>query len=332
MIVDFDVIKEITLGAESIKEEADGIHFYRFTKEELALYKVRGLGYEKCLSTSGVRLRFVTNSERLYIKILNIDSALDTYFSLEIHINGSRYESIDNFNSVNTPEWPIVTEISGEFEKEVFLPEGENEICIYFPWSVCCVLKELVLEDSSYIKPIKPKNTILFFGDSITHGYRALFPSKKYTSLLANHLDAEEFNKAIGGDLFFPELVECKGNFIPEYIVVAYGTNDWNCCDARTFDSNCKMFYKNLANKYPDSKIFALSPIWRKDCEELREMGGFEMVAKYIENAIKDYENITFVNGLKLVNADERFYRDLIIHPNDEGFEQYFENLKTFIE
>ncbi len=79
----------------------------------------------------------------------------------------------------------------------------------------------MILEDISFIKPIKPKK-ILFFGDSITHGYRALFPSNKYTSLLANYLNAEEFNKAMGEDLFFPKLVECKGNFIPEYIVVAY--------------------------------------------------------------------------------------------------------------
>ncbi len=51
----------------------------------------------------------------------------------EIYVNGNHYSSIDNFNSVNTPQWPIVTEISGEFEKEVILPEGENEISIYFP-------------------------------------------------------------------------------------------------------------------------------------------------------------------------------------------------------
>ena len=90
---------------------------YRFTEEELALYKGRGLGFEKCLSTSGVRLKFVTDSEHLYVKILNTASALDTYFSLEIHVNGNRFASIDNFNSVDIAVWPVVSEILGEFEK-----------------------------------------------------------------------------------------------------------------------------------------------------------------------------------------------------------------------
>ena len=48
------------------------------------------------------------------------------------------------------------------------------------------------------------------------------------TARLADALGAEEVNKAIGGECFFPELAATKEDFQPEYITVAYGTNDWS--------------------------------------------------------------------------------------------------------
>ena len=71
------------------------------------------------------------------------------------------------------------------------------------------------------------KKRILCFGDSISQGYDALYPSNQYTPQLAKLLDAEEYNKAIGGEIFRPELALARDDFEPEYITVAYGTNDW---------------------------------------------------------------------------------------------------------
>lgn len=70
------------------------------------------------------------------------------------------------------------------------------------------------------------------------------------TARLADALGAEEVNKAIGGECFFPELAATKEDFQPEYITVAYGTNDWSRKLAEEFQTNCRAFcFKNLYKK-----------------------------------------------------------------------------------
>ena len=211
------------------------------------------------------------------------------------------------------------------------MPEGEKEICIYFPWSVNGILKDLILDDGASVTPVKPKFKMLCFGDSITQGYDALYPSGKYTSLLADYLDAEEFNKGYGGDGFCPELIDTEEDFVPEYIFGAYGTNDWSCHTAENFDTYCKHFYKNLSEKYPSAKIYAISPIWRKDYATPRKFGDFLSVEDHIRDAVAEFENITFIPGFNLLEHDENLFRELSLHPNDDGFKQYFESLKKYI-
>ena len=106
---------------------------------------------------------------------------------------------------------------------------------------------------------------MLAFGDSITHGYDTLHPSGRYAAKLAERLEAEEFNKGIGGEKFFSELASLKEPFVPDYITIEYGSNDWNRIDEETFKYNSRAFYENIVRNYPNSKIFTITPLWRKD-------------------------------------------------------------------
>ena len=92
----------------------------------------------------------------------------------------------------------------GEFSRNFALGGGRKSVCIYLPWSVIVEIEELSIDDTAYITPIKPSKKLIAFGDSITHGYDALRPSNRYVAKLAEALDAEEINKGIGGEIFFP--------------------------------------------------------------------------------------------------------------------------------
>ena len=140
-------------------------------------------------------------------------------------------------------------------------------------------------------------------------------------------LGAEEVNKGIGGERFFPELAGCKDLLSPDYITVAYGTNDWNYTDGDNFCDKCRAFYAGLSQNYPNSKIFAITPIWRKDMHEQRTFGDFALLEEYIRNAVADMGNISVVSGFDLVPKDEKYFGDLRLHPNDEGFSHYADNL-----
>ena len=131
----------------------------------------------------------------------------------------------------------------------------------------------------------------------------------------------------MSGGTYFPELAELKDSFVPDYITVAYGTNDWNCREKESFKSKCSAFFANLSKNYPDVKIFAITPIWRKDKDEYRKIGPFEIMAQYIRESAEKYKNVTVISGYDFIPQDENFFADFMLHPNDEGFKHYTKNL-----
>ena len=319
-------------GAVRIEEHKDGIHLFRFTAQQEALYKMRDSQHTgflaKSFASSGICIRFETDSRRLALSLAVTRGTTRTYFSVDILVNGMFYDALDNFSHEPLPgNYPAASFSLGKFEKVFVLPDGKKEVCICLPWSVRTVLKAVSLEDGAFFRGIKPEKTLLAFGDSITQGYDALRPSRRYAHLLARKLGAAELNKAIGGEIFFPALAEAKDDLSPDYITVAYGTNDWNTIEEDAFCRSCRAFYTALSQNYPTAKIFALTPIWRKDSQESRPFGAFSKVDTDIQHAVCDLENVTVIPGFDLVPKNEAFFGDFRLHPNDEGFARYTENL-----
>lgn len=329
----FNQIREIITGAVRIAEENGFTNLYRFTHEQEQLYKsVNQDFYAKTFSTAGVRLLFKTDSKRLFLKVATVQSSSRKYFSVDVFVNGNYSGSLDNFSDTVLTQNYVQQEFPlGNFCKEFQLGDGIKTVCVHLPWSVSTSIKQIEIDEGAFIEGIKPTKKLLAFGDSITHGYDALHPSNRYIAKLADKLGAEEFNKAIGGERFFPELAKLKDSFVPDYITVAYGTNDWSGIDKCTFKENCKGFFESLIKNYPESKIFAITPIWRKDMNEDRIFGAFEDVEKTIRECVKGIENITVISGFDFVPKDEKYYADLRLHPNDDGFESYAEHLYNAI-
>jgi len=334
MKLDLPQIRAITIGAVRIEEIDNDIHFYRFTRLQEELYKNRSSDfYMKTFATSGIQMRFRTNSQTVF---LSVDTALGStrkYFSFEVFVNGQRIGTLHNFSESELVgnytkfQFPL-----GNFSKRFSLGTGEKEVCIYFPWSVKATLKELAVDDGSFVTPVKPSRKLLCFGDSITHGYDTLYPSSKYATKLAAFLDAEEYNKAIGGEVFFPDLASTREDFEPDYITVAYGANDWSKCTQEELTQNCKSFFTNIRNSYPNTEIFVITPIWRKDMHESRPFGDFMCVSEIIREQAARFDNISVIRGFEFVPQNENLFADLKLHPNDKGNEYYFEHLSKRIK
>ena len=333
MKLNLEQIKSITLGAVRVEEENGKLRFHRFTEEQEALYgrisAEQGRSFNKrCMATAGVKLRFKTNSETLKLKLEALESTSRHYYSFDVFVIGKPIGYLDNFSDTEMPA--AYTEVvlpRGKAEKEFDLGEGDKEVCIYFPWSINPVFEEIGLDDGAYIEPIKPDKKLLAFGDSITQGYDALRPSGSYISILSDRLHAEVLNKGIGGEVFFPELALTKEDLEPDYITVAYGTNDFGTRTYEDFMVRCKGFFVALSKKYPNSKIFAITPIWRKDHNGERVFGEFFKVEEYIKTVCENLENVTVILGYDLVPKDEKYFSDLRLHPNDKGFKYYADNL-----
>ena len=334
MNLNLSQIRDITTGAVRIEEIDNGIHFFRFTKQQEELYKNRSDDfYIKTFATSGVQIRFRTNSQTLFLRTEIIGRSSRTYFAFDVFVNGVKIDTLDNFSDIDIPQNYITLKLpQGEFSKEFNLGAGDKEVCVYFPWSANAVVKELTLDDDSFIEPSNISKKMLCFGDSITHGYDALYPSNKYITKLADMLNAAEYNKAIGGEIFFPELVQTKEDFEPDYITIAYGTNDWSKGTKEELEDNCKKFFYNINKNYPNSKVFVITPIWRKDMYEYRRFGEFKCASETIQKYAQEYDNFSVVNGFAFVPQKEDLFSDLRLHPNDKGFEYYFKNLSKHIK
>ena len=326
MKLNYETVKKITCGAVRITED-DGFRFYRFTEEQEENYrKYRSWFVEKTFSTPGVCLNFNTNSRNLYINVDIRPSTTRSCFAFDIFCDGKMIDCICNFNENDIPSEQEGA--LGEHSKNISLGEGDKTVKIVFPWSVASVIKEISLDDDAYVMSAKKDKKIIMYGDSITHGYDALHPSNTYAYRFSEMINAEMYNKAIGGEVFAPEVSEHADKFTPDYITVAYGTNDWNAnTEYNAFKGHSRKFFDNLTRNYPNTPIFAITPIWRKEANEQRKMGSFDNVKKQIFDIAADYDNIIPVCGYDFVPKSEEYFSDKHLHPNDYGFSYYAKSL-----
>ena len=195
------------------------------------------------------------------------------------------------------------------------------------------MVEAIELDDGATFEAVKSEKKMLAYGDSITQGYYALRSSERYIAKLADYLGAEELNKAIGSDRFCPELATLTDDINPDYIVVAHGTNDWRTNRTREeFRENSGAFIHTIREQYPNAKIIVISPIWRKDYKDERPFGDFTKLDEDLRTVVKDMDNVTVIRGFDLVPHKEQYFGDLQLHPNDEGFGEYFNNLRKYSE
>ncbi len=321
MKLSLEQLKKITFGAVSMEEKEGKFYFYRFTEAQKKAYETTSPNdfYRKSFATAGVRFSFRTNSTTLAFDydFFGFGSSRE-YGYFDLYINGALKKHFG---------------VEGNYcqggNMRISLPEGEKTLELYFPWSKCTAMSNVELDDGATLEGISRKYKMISFGDSITHGYDAIYPSLSYASQLAQNLDADQINKGIGGDKFFPALLDEKDPIDPDFITVAYGTNDWSKCPREVFEENCKNFYNRLSALYPNAKIFAITPIWRGDWN--RKTCGFGSpvtnVYPMIADICKDLPNITVINPYNFVPHRPEFFADLSLHPNDLGFCLYAKGL-----
>ena len=324
MKLTYQQICDITQGAAYISEEDGCVVFHRFTKEQEELYRRTNQGfYQKALASAGVILQFRTDSCCVTLKGNTLPGSSRTYYSIDVLEDGVPAGHVDNFSHLTLPEdYTACAYPLGDFSKTIPLKAGMKTVTICMPWSVQVALKEISLSDGSTVAPDRPRRKLLAFGDSITQGYDALRQTNRYVFQLARSLNAEERNKAIGGEVFFPALANTREDWTPDLILVAYGTNDWSKSDRDTFLENAGTFLRTLRDQYAGVKLFVMLPIWRKDRDAHRKYGSFDLMRQDLAR-ISSELGLQTIDCYSFVPQDTSCFADLRLHPNDKGFESY---------
>ena len=324
MKLDIEQIKNITQGAEKISVEDGRFCFSRFTKEEAGVISNANLSY-----AAGIQMEFKTDGDKLNLRVNTKDETnIRSYFAFDVFVDGALKGYISNLKDEDcTGKYAENIYALGDFSKTFDLGKGEKNVRIVFPHSVRAEVEEIELENATFAAPLKREKKIVFYGDSITQGYDALHPSKTYAMRLADAIDAEIINKGIGGAVFDPALGDVSRVEGADYVVVAYGTNDWTCKEIDSIRTSAIGFLNKLEKNYPCVSIYVIAPIWRKDYETDRMGGKFREIEQMLEDVCANCKNVRFISGWNLVPHNETLFGDLSLHPNDKGFEHYFENL-----
>lgn len=318
MKADIDLVKKLTSGAFSVTEADGFFEFNRMTPEQISILVGNQDFAVKATASSGIRLEFVTDAEA--IRLDGVFSAASSrkfaFFDIMINDVMLHHEGSDNYPE--HPEFDFTIPLSGKMEK----------VCIHFPCLARTSLNSLEFINASTIEPVKKSKKMLCYGDSITQGYDAVYPSFAYANMLATALDAEMFNKAIGGEIFNPPFADAPDPIRPDVITIAYGTNDWRKgVTAELLAKNAADFINNLNKHYPGTPIIAILPIWRKDMADIHPAGDLENAIAILRKVYAAFDNVTVIDGMPLVPHLPEFYADRYLHPNDTGFLLYGNNL-----
>ncbi|MBR4370407.1 MAG: SGNH/GDSL hydrolase family protein [Victivallales bacterium] len=318
MKLDLDHLAQYIQGAEAIVRKDDCIVPHRFTAAEMHAFDGNADFRRKSYAASCVRLAFSTDATGFSMAYHVVKGSSRTFYYFDVYVNGVMVQHSGHESYVECPDNELHVTLDGK----------PNTVVVYFPCLSEIDIKSFDLEGGHVIAPAIRLRTLFCYGDSITQGYDARYPSLAYANQLADAIGAVVFNKAIGGDVFNPALVTATGPHKPDIITVAYGTNDWSHKNTKeTFFAQMNGFYANLHNLYPDVPVFAILPIWRRDHDRVTDIGTFDELRGYLTEVVKPYANFRLLDGYQYVPHLEEAFSDKYLHPNDFGFEFYAKNL-----
>jgi len=310
MKLSFDTIKSITVGAVRIWEEDSNVHFCKCTQNQVdAWYKLEHILGERAEVTTGVRLDFYTNSST---------------FSFTA-VAGNKFEIYIN----NLMQYNLKRADLNNDSYSIKLDGAENRITLIFPsHDFPAVLSAVEIDDGATVRPVDYDCKMMFIGDSITQGWDSGYDSLSYAYRVSRFFNAESVIHGVGGGMFHETIFDEDVPFDPDIVVIAFGTNDWGrfkSIDELKYHAN--KFLGSIAKKYAGKKIFAISPIWRADTENVvKATGTFADVCDAVKAEIVN-AGIILIDGLTLVPHHSDFYADAYLHPNALGFGIYAENL-----
>ncbi len=303
-------IQSITTGAVNIFQNEDGIHFRRFTDNQIGILSQKIELFQRISRcTAGCQLSFYTDSNSIMLDIAG----------------GLKYEVL--VDGLPAYFFPLEKPQQISFT----LPDGKKHIVITLPNYSEGILKSIGLDEGSFVQPYQYSRRFVFLGDSITQGAEASRDSFCFANRISQFFDAEMLNLGVSASSMFPEILEAV-DFDPDAVFIAYGTNDYtNACSIEALEHTCRMYFEKVRSIYSNKKIFYISPLWRADGSTERRTGTLDDCRQVL---IKQCNAFGFVHidGYSLVPHMPFYLNDGFLHPNDLGFSLYAQNLIRFLQ
>lgn len=306
MILTADKIGDFIHGSLGTEVLPDGyLRFRRFTDRQTEVI-IRRKFAPRQFATPCVRLEFDTRGGEISLKCRFVRGSGGQWYGTDLlcdgyelfHLNGKGETDVDS--------------ISAEIPSDGAL----HRVTLYFTNLAGMEISDVSIPDDA--EPTVKKKKILMLGDSITHGAFTTHTHMTYANLFCDMLDAEVLNQGIGGDIYCSDNIDVDLPFDPDFITVAYGTNDWRRA-AGNIPGEVKAYYDRMDIYAAGRPVFVMLPIWRSSGKE--QMAGLTLadVRSIIAEEASKHPNCHVLRSDRYVHPSLDLYVDGL-HPNALGF------------
>ncbi len=301
-------LKKFIKGALTIRDEGAYICPLTYEEEQIKMFEEADWGWHwRSQFSSGTRIELKTDATELYFDYCAKDfSSPDCTFDL--YTDGV-------LHTVCKIEKTKLSRVTYKMRS------GWKLVQIYMPTDCHVGIKNFNINGA--YKTVKDKGEkVLIIGDSITQGYGTFMSGATYTNVLQRKTGYNLVAQGIGG-LPFKDCVLYKGEYEPDKIIVALGTNYYDATDVYDYEKETAHFFKKLNDMWGNKEIVYISPLWRDNDVD------WDRFTWCIETATSEalkYDNITVIDGFDLVPNVQECFVDKI-HPNAYGSELYASNL-----
>ena len=192
---------------------------------------------------------------------------------------------------------------------------------IWLPALRGCEVRDL-LHDGSFVRPVPQRGCLLALGDSITQGFVSEDPAHAWPALFASRLKLDLVNQGLAGQVFQPDtLYGLAGLLKVERIVVAYGANyRQEPCGAQLVSREIRSYLAELARLWPKVPVQVISPLWHDEqAAPTHPRSCYAQIPDFISTAAAAHEQMSFVDGLELVEHETALLADGAVHPNERA-------------
>ena len=298
-------------GCLRVDSVPEGLVPRRFTAYQLNHWDASGeVRMVRARSTAGITMRFTTDQEVLRFRYTVLTNCKD-------EITFDLWEGNCLTQAVTFPA-------SGSGVVEFHRILGcDREVRIYLPYTAEVALSDFDFGNAHPIPESADAKRILWLGDSISQGMRAIHPSETLVSVLARRWNCEILNHGVGGCGFKDICSDFSADdWNPELLVILLGTNDTGVYreDSERYQNLLKTRLDEACAVFSAENIRRITPFWRAGLETDPALRCAFMAICDLIRKEAAARGIPLIEGYYANPRCADFYEDGHLHPNDSGF------------
>lgn len=179
-----------------------------------------------------------------------------------------------------------------------------------------------------------PRDTILFYGSSITHGSNSIDQSHSFVSRVGARLGMDVRNLGFAGSCAMePSMAKfiadegVAGKYSAAVLELGINVMWW---EESLIYERVENILREVAGRNPEKPMVVISPFYA--FEDLRGGGRLASWRKIIREIVEklNYPNVRYVDGLSLLGAPSLLSADLV-HPNIDGVDAIADGLTKIL-